>query len=103
MLAYSIWVLFPHHINQLRDLESKAYSDGVIGMLDRPHPLLVTLEKVPQQGILHLSQRHKVFLSWKESEKKVVMRRKQRGRNLEKKIVENIAMDMIISSAEIGR
>lgn len=55
-LFFLFYVFCPHHINQLGDLQSKAYSDGVVGMLDRSHPLLVTPEKVPQQGILHLCQ-----------------------------------------------
>ncbi len=76
-VCLQIWVLFPYHVNKLWDLEPEAHSDGVIGVLDRPHPLLVTPEKVPQQWILHLGQRHKVFLSWKESEKKVLMRTKE--------------------------
>lgn len=55
---------FTHHIHQLRDLQSEAYRDGVVSMLDGPHPLLVTFEEVSQQGVLHLSQRHKVFRGW---------------------------------------
>lgn len=58
-----------HHIDQLGDLQPKANRDGVVGVLDRPHPLLIPPEKVPQQGILQFGQRHKVFLSWKETRK----------------------------------
>lgn len=68
--------LIPYHVDELRDLESKAHSDGVIGVLHGPHPLLVTPEKVPQQGILHLSQRHKVILSWKDTEEAIGENRK---------------------------
>lgn len=69
-------VLIPYHVDELRDLESKAHSDGVIGVLHGPHPLLVTPEKVPQQGILHLGQRHKVILSWKDIEEAIRENRK---------------------------
>lgn len=37
-----------HHIDQLRDLESKAYFNSVIGTLDWPNPALIALEKVLQ-------------------------------------------------------
>lgn len=36
-----------YHINQLGYLESEAYFNGVVGVLDRPDPALVSLEKVP--------------------------------------------------------
>lgn len=51
-----------YHINQLGYLESEAYFDGVVGVLDRPDPALVSLEKVPEESILHLCQRHKLAL-----------------------------------------
>lgn len=53
-----------HHINQLGDLESKAHFNGVIGVLDGPDPALVSLEKVPEESVLHLRQGHKVALGW---------------------------------------
>lgn len=59
-----------HHVNQLRDLESKAHFNGVVGPLDGPHPALVPLEKVLEQGVLHLRQGHKLILSWNNEEKK---------------------------------
>jgi len=52
-----------HHINQLRDLESEADPDRVVDVLDGPDPALVALEKVPQEGVLHLRQGHKLTLS----------------------------------------
>lgn len=58
--------MFPHHINQLGDLESKADFNGVVGVLDRPDPALVPLEKAPEQGVLHLRQGDKLTLTWNE-------------------------------------
>lgn len=53
-----------YHINQLGYLESEAYFNGVVGVLDRPDPALVSLEKVPEKSILHLRQGHKLTLGW---------------------------------------
>lgn len=79
LVCLPMQVLFPHHVNQLGDLEAKADSDGVVGVLDGSHPLLVAPEEVPQQGILHLSQRHKVFLSLKDSGKKATTRTRDKS------------------------
>lgn len=57
-----------HHINQLRDLESEAYFNSVIGTLNRPDPALVALEKIPQQGVLHLRQGYKLTWSFSKEE-----------------------------------
>lgn len=62
-LAFVIYSVCSHHINQLGDLESKANFNGVVGVLDRPDPALVPLEKVPQQGVLHLRQGDKLTLT----------------------------------------
>ena len=53
-----------YHINQLGDLQSEAYSNRAVGVLDGPDPALVALEKVPQQKVLHLCQGHKLTLTW---------------------------------------
>lgn len=53
-----------YHINQLGYLESEAYFNGVVGVLDGPDPPLVSLEKVPEESIFHLRQGHKLALSW---------------------------------------
>ena len=59
----------PHHVDQLRDLEAKAYSDRVVGVLDGSDPALVTLEQVPEQRILHLCQGHKLTRGWERGER----------------------------------
>lgn len=64
------WVclcIYPYHINQLGDLESKAYFNSVISTLNWPHPALVALEKVLQQSVLHLRQGYKLTLSCKNN------------------------------------
>lgn len=54
----------PHHINQLGDFEPKAYFNSVVGTLDWSDPALVALEKVLQEGVLHLCQGHKLTWTW---------------------------------------
>lgn len=58
-----------HHINQLGDLQSETYFNGVIGALDWSDPALVALEEVSEEGILHLRQWHKLALSWDMKER----------------------------------
>lgn len=53
-----------HHVHQLGDLESKAYFDGVVSVLDGPDPALVSLEEVPEESVLHLRQGHELALVW---------------------------------------
>lgn len=53
-----------YHVNQLGDLQSEAYFDGVVGVLDGPDPALVSLEEVPEESVLHLRQGHKLALGW---------------------------------------
>lgn len=58
----------PHHVDQLRDLESKSHFNSVVSALDWPDPALVALEKVLQQCVLHLRQGHKLTWSWNKEE-----------------------------------